>query len=55
MLWIRCLRDFSLWVFPGEGWCLFFEVEFVSFPHQSYDSAVDPELFVFIFLLFYVG
>ena len=26
-----------------------FEVEFVSFPHQSSDSAVDPELFVFIF------
>ena len=26
-----------------------FEVEFVSFPHQSSDSAVDPGLFVFIF------
>ena len=26
-----------------------FEVEFVSFPHQSSDSAVDPGLFDFIF------
>ena len=26
-----------------------FEVELVSFPHQSSDSVVDPELFVFIF------
>ena len=25
-----------------------FEVEFVSYPHQSSDSAVDPGLFVFI-------
>ena len=26
-----------------------FKVEFVSFRHQSSDSAVDPGLFVFIF------
>ena len=31
-----------------------FEVEFVSFPHQSSASAVDPGLFVFIFD-FYMG
>ena len=28
---------------------LVLEVEFVSFPHQSSDSAVDPGLFGFIF------
>ena len=26
-----------------------FEVQFVSYPHQSSDSAVDPGLLVFIF------
>ena len=26
-----------------------FEVEFVSFPYRSSDSAVDPRLLVFIF------
>ena len=26
-----------------------FEIEIVSFSHQSSDSAVDPGLFVFIF------